>query len=330
MQNNIYIDTKTRNIKSREHNFLGIAGEHEIEQIVFKLSAFISGEAILEIQKYNKENKTEKYFINLERQEESYIFNVKNSLLDVAKPIKMQLHITTANEEVFKSKIFEMQVYEAIDATETIPEEYAEWIDIANSAIAQMHELEQTISAKEEERQEAETNRTNFEKTRNESEKDRLQKEEERQEAEQERMEKEKTRIKNESDRITNENGRIEAKKNRKSAEEDRTKNETERAENEEKRAQAEETRAEETKNAIAEIKNLNEDYKYLAEEKTAELNDIAEGVKNMATAIQFANFKINKENMHLQIITTKKLGNTSFTLNKKRGRLGVRIVNGN
>ena len=242
----------------------------------------------------------------------------------------MQLHITTANEEVFKSKIFEMQVYEAIDATETIPEEYAEWIDIANSAIAQMHELEQTISAKEEERQEAETNRTNFEKTRNESEKDRLQKEEERQEAEQERMEKEKTRIKNESDRITNENGRIEAEKNRKSAEEDRTKNETERAENEEKRAQAEETRAEETKNAIAEIKNLNEDYKYLAEEKTAELNDIAEGVKNMATAIQFANFKINKENMHLQIITTKKLGNTSFTLNKKRGRLGVRIVNGN
>lgn len=64
--------------------------------------------------------------------------------------------------------------------------------------------------------------------------------------------------------------------------------------------------------------------------EKKSEINDIAEGVKNMATAIQFANFKINKGNMHLQIITTKKLGNTSFTLNKKNGRLGVRIVNGN
>ena len=221
MQNNIYIDTETRNTKSRKHNFLGIAGEHEIEQIVFKLSAFIVGEAILEIQKYNKENKQEKYFINLEKQEESYIFNVKNSLLDVAKPIKMQLHITTANKEVFKSKTFEMQIYEAIDATETIPEEYAEWIDIANSAIAQMHELEQTISAKEEERQEAETNRTNSEKIRNESEKDRLQKEEERKKAEQERIEKEKTRIKNESDRIINENSRIEAEKNRKSAERD-------------------------------------------------------------------------------------------------------------
>ncbi len=66
------------------------------------------------------------------------------------------------------------------------------------------------------------------------------------------------------------------------------------------------------------------------ATEKKTEISDIAEGVKNMATAIQFANFKINKENKHLQIITTKKLGNTSFTLTKKTGRLGVRIVNGN
>lgn len=304
MQNNIYIDTKTRNIKSREHNFLGIAGEHKIEQIVFKLSAFISGEAILEIQKYNKENKQEKYFINLERQEESYIFNVKNSLLDVAKPIKMQLHITTANEEVFKSKTFEMQIYEAIDATETIPEEYAEWIDIANSAIAQMHKLEQTISAKEEERQKAETNRTNSEKIRNESEKDRLQKEKERQEAEQERIEKEKTRIKNESDRIINENGRIEAEKNRKSAEENRTKNETQRAENEETRKTAETKRAENTANAIAEIKNLNEDYKKLAEEKTEEFNN--NSTEKINAFNSNAEEKIADYNEHVETLTSR------------------------
>lgn len=326
MQNKICIDTETRNIKSRERNFLGIAGEHEIEQIVFKLSAFIIGEAILEIQKYNKENKLEKYFISLERQEESYIFNVKNSLLDVAKPIKMQLHITTANKEVFKSKILEMQIYEAIDATETIPEEYAEWIDIANSVIAQMHELEQTISAKEEERQEAETNRTNSEKIRNTSEEDRLQKEKERQEAEQERIEKEKTRIKNESDRIINENGRIEAEKNRKSAEENRTENETQRAENEETRKTAETKRAENTANAIAEIKNLNEDYKKLAEEKTEELTDIAEGVKNMATAIQLPQFYVDRK-MKCHAVTATKLSNIDLYI--KNGKLmeGVRTI---
>lgn len=319
MQNKICIDTETRNIKSREHNFLGIAGEHEIEQIVFKLSAFIVGEAILEIQKYSKENKLEKYFISLERQEESYIFNVKNSLLDVAKPINMQLHITTANKEVFKSKIFEMQIYEAIDATETIPEEYAEWIDIANSVIAQMHELEQTISAKEEERQEAETNRTNSEKIRNTSEEDRLQKEKERQEAEQERIEKEKKRIKNESDRIVNENSRTEAEKNRNTAEENRKVNETQRAENEETRKTAETKRAENTANAIAEIKNLNEDYKKLAEEKTEELTDIAEGVKNMATAIQLPQFYVNDE-MDIHGVTATKLSNIALYYDEETG----------
>lgn len=76
--------------------------------------------------------------------------------------------------------------------------------------------------------------------------------------------------------------------------------------------------------------KEKTDEFNSNATEKKSEINDIAEGVKNMATAIQFANFKINKENKHLLIITTKKLGNTSFTLNKKRGRLGVRIVNGN
>ena len=319
MQNKICIDTETRNIKSREHNFLGIAGEHEIEQIVFKLSAFLVGEAILEIQKYNKENKQEKYFINLERQEESYIFNVKNSLLDVAKPIKMQLHITTANEEVFKSKIFEMQVYEAIDATETVPEQYEEWIDVANSAIAKMSELEQTISKNEEQRQKAETSRDNSEKTRNESEKDRLQKEEERQEAEQERIEKEKIRIKNESDRITNENGRAEAENNRSNAEETRQANESERIANESERKLAEENRAEETKNAIAEIKNLNEDYIDLAEEKTAELNDIAEGVKNMATAIQLPQFYVDDE-MNIHGVTATNLSNIALYYDEETG----------
>ena len=76
--------------------------------------------------------------------------------------------------------------------------------------------------------------------------------------------------------------------------------------------------------------KEKTDEFNSNATEKKTEISDIAEGVKNMATAIQFANFKINKENKHLLIITTKKLGNTSFTLNKKRGRLGVRIVNGN
>lgn len=243
MQNKIYIDTETRNIKSREHNFLGIAGEHKIEQIVFKLSAFIIGEAILEIQKYNKENKQEKYFINLERQEESYIFNVKNSLLDVAKPIKMQLHITTANEEVFKSKIFEMQVYEAIDATETIPEEYAEWIDIANSKIAIINKLNADFTKLQQEVEQAETERNKAEKARATAEEERIQSEKARRESETSRATAESIRKKNESNRIVNENGRAEAENNRSNAEISRNNAETQRQSNETARQTAEDAR---------------------------------------------------------------------------------------
>lgn len=328
-KNNILINTETRKIKSRDYDFLGVAGENNIEQIVFKLSAFINGEAILEIEKYNKEGKLETHYFELQKQDESYLFEVKSSLLDVAKDVKMQLHITTANEEVFKSNIFTMKVREAINATNTIPEEYESWIDSANAKIAQMQALEETVTKNEEERKKAETERTTTEESRNKAEEKRIQSEKARQESETSRATAESTRKKNESDRIINENGRVEAENNRNNSEETRKTNESERIANEAERKLAEENREKTTTEAVNNIKDLSESYNALAEEKEAELNNIADGVKDMATAIQFANFKINKQNMHLQIITAKKLGNTSFTLNKKTGRLGVRIVNG-
>ncbi len=161
IKNNILINTETRKIKSRDYDFLGIAGENNIEQIVFKLSAFINGEAILEIEKYNKEDKLETHYFELQKQDESYVFEVKSSLLDVAKDVKMQLHITTENVEVFKSKIFTMKVYEAINATETIPEQYPEWIDIANSKIALIDKLNEDFTKLTEEVEQAETARNN-------------------------------------------------------------------------------------------------------------------------------------------------------------------------
>ena len=44
-----------------------------------------------------------------------------------------------------------------------------------------------------------------------------------------------------------------------------------------------------------------------------------------MATAIQFANFKVD-DNMHLQIIQAEKMKNTNFIFDPNTGRLGVRI----
>lgn len=130
IQNNILINTETRALKTREYEFLGVAGENEVEQLVFKLTAFIDGIGIIEIQKNN-----DKYFIELRKQDDSYVLDIKNSLLSDVDEISMQLHITTEHEQVFKSKIFPMKVYKEIHATETIPDEYPEWIDYANARL---------------------------------------------------------------------------------------------------------------------------------------------------------------------------------------------------
>ena len=86
--------------------------------------------------------------------------------------------------------------------------------------------------------------------------------------------------------------------------------------------------RAENTANAIAEIKNLNEDYKKLAEEKTEELTDIVEGVKNMATAIQLPQFYVDNE-LNLHCVTATKLSNIALYYNGETGDLmeGVKEV---
>ena len=144
IQNNILINTETRAIKTKKYDYLGVAGENEVEQLVFRLTAFIDGIGIIEIQK-----EQEKFFIELEKQEESYVLDLKNSLLSDVDEISMQLHITTEHEEIFKSKIFPMKVYKQIHATETIPDEYPEWIDYANArlqhVITECEELKEGI-----------------------------------------------------------------------------------------------------------------------------------------------------------------------------------------
>ena len=276
-KNNILINTETRKIKSRDYDFLGVAGENNIEQIVFKLSAFIDGEAILEIEKYNKEGKLETHYFELQKQDESYLFEVKSSLLDVAKDVKMQLHITTANEEVFKSNIFTMKVREAINATNTIPEEYESWIDSANAKIAQMQALEETVSKSEDERNKAETERNTAEKAREKAETERETEENNRDLAETTRATAESIRKKNESERIVNENSRVEAENSRSNAEKTRQANESERIANESARKLAEENRAKITEEAVNNIKDLSASYEQLAEEKKAELDTYEE-----------------------------------------------------
>lgn len=159
IRNNILINTDTRAIKKQDYEFLGVAGENEIEQLVLKLTAFIDGIGIIEIQKNN-----DKHFIELRKQDDSYVLDIKNSLLSDVDEISMQLHITTENAEVFKSKIFTMKILEEIHATETIPEEYPEWIDTANAM------LQHVVTVCEEYNTETEQYRNETQQLKNETE----------------------------------------------------------------------------------------------------------------------------------------------------------------
>lgn len=69
-------------------------------------------------------------------------------------------------------------------------------------------------------------------------------------------------------------------------------------------------------------------DFNNNADTRTEELEQIAEGIEDMTTAIQFATFEVD-DDMHLNIIQAEKLKNTNFIFNPDTGRLGVRIYNG-
>ena len=102
--------------------------------------------------------------------------------------------------------------------------------------------------------------------------------------------------------------------------------NEEIRVENENKRILAEENRENTTTEAVNNIVDMTESYNANAEEKKQEINAIADGVKDMATAIQFATFDVD-DNMELGINTAEKLANTSFDYNENTGELEVEIV---
>ena len=82
----------------------------------------------------------------MQKENESYYLPILSSLLSETTTIIMQIRITegTDNEliPVWKSNKFYLKVEEAINAEIPIPEEYPEWIDIANSKLNQIDNLD--------------------------------------------------------------------------------------------------------------------------------------------------------------------------------------------
>lgn len=123
---------------------LGINGENLGGQIIVEFfnGAFVDGAAKLDIQRGDEAG-----YVGMTKDAntKTYRLEIKTSLLAVVGVIRMQVNITQTKKgeeiPVFKSKVFELNVEESIEASAVIPEEYPTWIETANAKIAEMNAL---------------------------------------------------------------------------------------------------------------------------------------------------------------------------------------------
>lgn len=137
----IYVNSKTSMVDLHSSR-LGISGENLQGNLIVKFDdEFVNGTAILEIQRNN-----EKYYLVMQKENESYYLPILSSLLSETTTIIMQIRITEGTDDesipVWKSNKFYLKVEEAINAEIPIPEEYEEWIDIANAKLNELDNID--------------------------------------------------------------------------------------------------------------------------------------------------------------------------------------------
>lgn len=136
--NNIIVSvSKETRYVTLPKSFIGNDSENLQEKMIFEFTdEFVEGQARLE---YSIDD--EKYYTMLERVDNTYQISLKSVIL-VANVVNMQLVITEGiNEEdipVFKSNKFYVTVGESINAEIEQPDEYSQWIEIANIKLNQV------------------------------------------------------------------------------------------------------------------------------------------------------------------------------------------------
>ena len=146
MENNIVF--KNKEVSKIDSRVLGVSGENKQQILVFKIDeGFINGTAYLELILPNNDCcDRNKYSIELEKdlENESYKLEVKRSLLRYDGDVKMQLKIISNGVEIYKTATFEMHVMEAINAVESIEEDYPCFVEQTKVELQELQEgLEQ-------------------------------------------------------------------------------------------------------------------------------------------------------------------------------------------
>ena len=127
------IEKKTRKVYLSK-SIIGNDGENLQEKLVFSfIDEFVNGIARLELNRNNT-----KSYIMLTKVDNTYELPIKSIITKVGK-LDLQLVITEGTNEneipIFKSNVFFVIVNPSINAEIEQPEEYPQWIDVANAKI---------------------------------------------------------------------------------------------------------------------------------------------------------------------------------------------------
>lgn len=134
---NIKIYKSTRKVDLPK-SVIGNDGENLQEKLIFEFDEFVDGVARLELQRG-----TEKSYIMLEKVDETYEIPVRSVITKTGK-LNLQVVITEGSNideiPIFKSNIFYVIVNSSINAEIEQPDEYPQWMDIANAKINEIDE----------------------------------------------------------------------------------------------------------------------------------------------------------------------------------------------
>lgn len=135
----IKVNTENRQVYFND-NFLGVNAENLQSDLIFEFDGeFVNGSPRVEVELDGS-----KYIITeISKVGNTYVMPIKSSLLTTTQ-IYMQLVITESGDSeipIFKSRRFYLIVEESINASTELPDEYEQWIDIANTKLNQVDNL---------------------------------------------------------------------------------------------------------------------------------------------------------------------------------------------
>lgn len=134
----ITVDAQSNAVKVSSR-IVGAVGENMQGLFIVDFDGgFVDGACFLEI-----ESAGEKGYIELSQSGKTYVAPIKSGITKYKGVIEAQVRITQTEASgevpIFKSDKFNLNTLASINALDEIPDEYPEWIDIANAKIAEIN-----------------------------------------------------------------------------------------------------------------------------------------------------------------------------------------------